>query len=154
MKNSLKNKITRTLLPIMASTILLVSFQAFAAKTKAAKFTTLEHAVTQPSEDGKYIFTLHSTDPDIPFKKIHSWIVHIETKEGKPVEKAKVYVFGGMPVHQHDFPTKPKVKKYLGNGDYLVVGIKFNMPGEWEMRFNIKDGNTSSRVVFQFGLSH
>jgi len=152
MKISLTKNIIRALLLTCAT--MLVSFQPMAAITKDAKFTTREHAVTQPSEDGEYIFSLYSTDAKIPFKKIHSWIVHIETKDGKPVEKAKVYVFGGMPVHQHGFPTKPKVKKYLGNGDYLVEGIKFNMPGQWEMRFNITDGNKSSRTVFQFSLSH
>jgi hypothetical protein len=152
MKISLTKNIIRILLLTCAT--ILVSFQSIAAITKDAKFTDREHAVVQPSEDGEYIFSLYSTDAKIPFKKIHSWVVHIETKDGKPVEKAKVYVFGGMPVHQHDFPTKPRVKKNLGNGDYLVEGIKFNMPGQWEMRFNIKDGNKSSRTVFQFSLSH
>lgn len=139
---------------VVATMIILVALPAVAANTTDAKFTDREHAVTQPSEDGEYLFSLHSTDPAVPFKKIHSWIVHIETKDGKPVENAKVFVFGGMPVHQHGFPTKPRVKKYLGNGDYLVEGIKFNMPGEWEMRFNIKDGFKQSRAVFQFKLSH
>ena len=127
---------------------------SFAAVTKDSQFVDREHAVTQPSEDGEYVMSLHSTDSSIPFKKIHSWVLHIETKDGKFVEDAKVYVFGGMPVHQHGFPTKPRVKKYLGNGDYLVEGIKFNMPGDWEMRFNIKHGHKSSRSVFQFTLSH
>lgn len=128
--------------------------QSFAAVTEDNQFIDREHAVTQPSENGEYVFSLHSTDPKIPFKKIHNWIVHIETKDGKPLEGAKVFVFGGMPAHRHGFPTKPRVKKYLGDGDYLVEGIKFNMPGVWEMRFNIKDGNKSGRVVYRFNLSH
>ena len=133
---------------------LICSPQLFAAVTTDSQFIDRAHAVTKPSKDGEYVFSLHSTDPSIPFKKIHSWLVHIETKDGQAVENAKVFVFGGMPVHQHGFPTKPRVKKYLGNGDYLIEGIKFNMPGEWEMRFNLKDGNKSSRAVFQFNLSH
>lgn len=130
------------------------STQLFAAVTKDSQFIDRDHAVTQLSEDGVYMVSLYSKDSSIPFKKIHSWVVHIETKDGQPVENAKVYVFGGMPVHQHGFPTKPRVKKYLGNGDYLVEGIKFNMPGEWEMRFNINDGHKRSRVVYRFNLSH
>jgi len=63
-------------------------------------------------------------------------------------------VFGGIPAHKHGFPTKPKANKYLGNGDYLVEGIKFNMPGEWEMQFNIKNDNKSSRAVFNIHLTH
>jgi hypothetical protein len=154
MKFSLKNTMNKLLIAIVVYATISISIPAIAAKTVDANFTDLEHAVTQPSEDGEYIFSLYSSDPSIPFKKIHSWVVHIETKDGQAVEKAKVYVFGGMPVHQHDFPTKPRVKKYLGNGDYLVEGVKFNMPGAWEMRFNLKDGNKRSRAVFQFNLSH
>lgn len=128
--------------------------QSFAAVTENSQFTDREHAVTQPTEDGEYVTSLHSTDSSIPFKKIHNWVLHIETKDGQAVEKAKVYVFGGMPEHRHGFPTKPRVKQALGNGDYLVEGIKFNMPGVWEMRFNIKDGIKNSRAVYRFNLSH
>ena len=128
--------------------------QSLAAVTEESQFIDREHAVTQPSENGEYVFSLYSTDPGIPFKKIHNWVIHIETKDGKPLENARVFVFGGMPAHQHGFPTRPRVKQYLGNGDYLVEGIKFNMPGDWEMRFNIKEGMKSSRVVYQFNLSH
>jgi len=147
-----KDKIFLSLLFVFAWFV--SSTPSLAAVTKDNQFIDLEHAVTQPSEDGEYVMSLHSADSSIPFKKIHSWVLHIETKDGQPVEDAKVYVFGGMPVHQHGFPTKPRVKKYLGNGDYLVEGIKFNMPGDWEMRFNINDGHKRSRTVFQFNLSH
>lgn len=122
--------------------------------SKAVAYSDRDNAVTQVSENGEYRFTLFTTDATFPFQKIHNWIIHIENKDGTPVENAKVFVFGGMPVHQHSFPTKPKVKKYLGDGDYLVEGIKFNMPGEWEMRFNIKNDNKRSRAVFKINLSH
>ncbi|WP_455218671.1 cytochrome-c peroxidase, partial [Kaarinaea lacus] len=63
------------------------------------------------------------------------------------------FINGGMPMHRHGFPAKPSSKIYLGNGDYQVKGIKFNMYGEWEMRFNIsmQDGH-SDRVVFKIDL--
>ena len=121
----------------------------FTASTYASelKYSNRDNAVTQSSEDGEYNFTLYSSAPDLPLKKIHSWILHIEDKNGKPVEKAKVFIFGGMPMHKHGFPTKPRVKKYLGNGDYMIEGVKFNMPGHWQMRFNIKVNNKSSHKV-------
>ena len=148
----LNNKMVLALLFAVAGAV--YSTQLFAAVTKDSQFIDRDHAVTQSSEDDAYMVSLYSKDSSIPFKKIHSWVVHIETKDGQSVENAKVYVFGGMPEHRHGFPTKPRVKKYLGNGDYLVEGIKFNMPGEWEMRFNIKDGHKRSRVVYRFNLSH
>jgi cytochrome c peroxidase len=64
-----------------------------------------------------------------------------------------VFINGGMPMHRHGFPTKPSSKTYLGNGNYRVEGIKFNMHGEWEMRFNIRmQGGHSDRVVFKVDL--
>ena len=116
------------------------------------EYSDLQHAVTQISRDGNYRFTLYSKATPIPMKKIHSWIIKVEDKEGKPVEGVKLFVFGGMPQHRHGFSTKPIVKKYLGDGKYLVEGIKFTMPGYWEMRFNIKEKRVSDRVIFKIYL--
>jgi len=108
-----------------------------------------ENQATKMSKQGNYNVSLYSNESPIPMSRIHTWTVHIERPNGEPVGNAKVYVFGGMPMHNHDFPTVPKAKKYLGNGDYLVEGIKFSMLGHWEMRFNIKEGRKQDRVVFE-----
>ena len=103
------------------------------------------------ADDKKYTVTLYSNQTPIPMQAIHSWTVHIE-KEGKPVENAKIYIHGGMPAHRHGFPTKPRVNKYLGKGDYLIEGVKFSMIGEWEMRINIKEPGKRDRAVFRIKL--
>ena len=116
------------------------------------KYTSREHAVTQVSERGKYRVTLYSNASPIPLQQFHEWTVHVEDMAGKPYE-GRVFINGGMPMHRHGFPTKPRSKTYLGNGDYQVEGIKFNMHGEWEMRFNISmQGGHSDRVVFKVDL--
>ena len=101
------------------------------------------------SDDKKYRVTLYSNQFPIPMQKIHSWTAHIEYANGKPLENAKIYIHGGMPIHRHGFPVTPRVKKYLGNGDYLIKGIKFSMMGEWEMRLNIKEKTQRDRAVFR-----
>lgn len=118
----------------------------------ATAFSKREFAVTQLSRDGMYRVSLFSDQAPIPLKKIHTWTVHLETIAGDVVEGAKLYVFGGMPIHKHGFPTKPKIEQYLGNGDYTVEGIKFDMPGSWEMRFNIQDKEKQDRAVFHIEL--
>ena len=116
------------------------------------KYTSREHAVTQVSERGKYRVTLYSNASPIPLQQFHEWTVHVEDMAGKPYE-GRVFINGGMPMHRHGFPTKPRSKTYLGNGDYEVEGIKFIMHGEWEMRFNISmQGGHSDRVVFKVDL--
>ena len=124
------------------------------SEEQVRQFTNRENAVSQMSQKGNYRFTLFSTEAPIPLQRIHNWTVHVETKDGQPVEDARVFVFGGMPMHRHGFPTKPRVKKYLGNGDYKVEGIKFNMPGHWQMRFNISHKGKSDRVVYDIHLSY
>lgn len=115
-------------------------------------YTNRSNAVTHISKSGNYRVSLFSNESPIPVKKIHTWTVHVEDKTGKPFEEGKVYVNGGMPMHNHDFPTVPKVTGYLGNGDYKVEGIKFNMYGHWEIRFNIQRGRDTDRVVFNFNF--
>ena len=75
--------------------------------------------------------------------------MQVLTPDNKPVENLKIYIHGGMPVHRHGFPTKPRVTKYLGEGRHLVNGVKFSMPGSWEMRFNIKEATKRDRAIFQ-----
>jgi len=107
--------------------------------------------MTEHSEKGLYVVTLESSRQPVPVGKIHSWLVHIKKADGSILEKGKLTVNGGMPLHKHGFPTVPRVKQYLGNGNYKVEGVKFGMRGDWEMRFIIKtsDGRDRDRVVFK-----
>lgn len=110
-------------------------------------------AITQMTDDKKYRVTLHSNVFPIPMQKIHSWTAHIETADGKPLENAKIYIHGGMPVHRHGFPVQPRVKKYLGKGKHLIEGVKFSMLGDWEMRINIKEKTRRDRAVFKIKIA-
>lgn len=123
-----------------------------------AQFSNKDNAVSQLSENGLYQVTLFSNESPIPLQKIHSWSVKVENVKGVPVEKLKLFVFGGMPMHRHGFPTKPVVSDHLGNGEFRVDGIKFNMAGHWEMRFNLSEKGqpagrgAKDRVVFNIHL--
>lgn len=132
------------------------SAAAYVAATGDALSTSAAYSKHRPatlmSSDGKYRVSLYSSEAPIPLQQIHSWYVHVESADGKPVEEARIYVHGGMPMHRHGFPTKPRVKDYLGNGDYRIDGVKFSMPGHWEMRLNIKEKTRRDRVVFGIDL--
>jgi hypothetical protein len=94
---------------------------------------------------------LSNVEP-IPLNQIHSWTLHVETADGQPVENAEISVDGGMPQHGHGLPTRPQVTEYLGSGDYLVEGMKFQMPGWWEVRFAISAGGQSDTATFNLIL--
>lgn len=76
----------------------------------------------------------------------------METPDGKPVENASITLNGGMPQHGHGLPTEPVVSQYLGNGDYLVEGMKFQMTGWWVVNFYVNAGGKSDQVTFNLML--
>ena len=83
----------------------------------------------------------------LPLNRIHSWVLHVETADAKPVENASIKVDGGMPAHNHGLPTQPVVSE-IGNGNYLVEGLKFSMTGHWEMWFEIQAAGTIEKKKF------
>lgn len=102
----------------------------------------------QASENGGFRAGLSCREKQIPLGKLHSWVLHIETPEGKPIEKADILMRGGMPQHGHGFPSEPRVTRYLGKGDYLIEGVKFNMSGQWLMQFIVTHDEGSEQISF------
>jgi len=88
----------------------------------------------------------------VAINRMHSWVVHVETAEGSPVANASVTLIGGMPDHDHGLPTVPRSTQYLGEGDYLVEGIKFHMNGRWEITISIEAEGGSDVVTFELQL--
>jgi hypothetical protein len=57
-----------------------------------------------------------------------------------------------MPQHGHGLPTQPLVTAYLGDGTYLVEGMKFQMGGWWVVDFTIEANGQSDTVRFNLSL--
>ena len=112
----------------------------------------LNLATTRVTDKGLYeVSFTPATDP-IAINQIHSWTLHVETPEGKAVENAQITVDGGMPQHGHGLPTRPQVTQDLGNGDYLVEGLKFQMIGWWEVRYDIVANGQPDGITFNLVL--
>lgn len=110
----------------------------------------IDTAPTQVSQKKLYKVS-YETEP-IPMNKIHQWKLQVETADGRPVKNAQITVDGGMPEHGHGLPTKPQVTQELGDGYYLVEGMKFNMPGWWVVTVSVKAGDQSDTVTFNLDL--
>jgi hypothetical protein len=76
----------------------------------------------------------------------------LETADGQLVENATVTIDGGMPQMGHGLLTHPQVPEYVGNGDYLIEGVKFEMTGWWVMDFIITADGQSDTVRFNMML--
>jgi hypothetical protein len=104
------------------------------------------------TDNGLYRISFTSALDPIAINELHSWTLRVETADGQPVDDAQIRVDGGMPGHGHGLPTQPQVTQNLGNGDYLLEGVRFQMPGAWVMRFDVAADGQSDGVTFELAL--
>ena len=131
--------------------------KAWRAKRAAAVVLLLALPGTEPfaetweSERGIFAVSYASSLDPIEINKMHSWTLSL-TRDGAPVEGAKLVVTGGMPTHNHGLPTRPRVTAELGEGRYLLEGLRFHMGGYWEVTIEIEAGPTRDTIVIQLNL--
>lgn len=111
-----------------------------------------DYSTTRLSDKNLYRVTIIPAVDPIPVNEMHTWTLHVETLGGDIIENAVITIDGDMPEHGHGLPTRPRVTEYLGNGDYLIEGMKFQMPGWWVMEFDITEADQSDHVSFNLDL--
>ena len=99
------------------------------------------------TRSGYYRVSYTSQLEPLTINRIHDWIIHVEDAEGAPVDGASVSITGGMPEHNHGLPTDPRMTRSLGNGDYLVEGMRFHMNGNWALTVTIDADDRRDTVV-------
>jgi hypothetical protein len=151
-----KSKFTRTLLwmgGILAGLglLLAIAFGVMAVRMGEVP-SDLDTSAIRLSENGLYRVSYIASTGIVPINQMQQWTLHVETTEGQSVENATIAVDGDMPQHGHGLPTRPQVTQNLGNGDYLVEGLKFQMGGWWVMDFVITANGQSDTVQFNIML--
>lgn len=104
------------------------------------------------SSNGSFKVSYSSKVMPIPINQIHQWVLLIENAEGKPVSDANIELQGGMPLHDHGLPTNPVATEYLGEGNYLIEGIRFHMMGDWEITLEISQGGHRETVLISLKI--
>ncbi len=107
----------------------------------------------QSTETGHFNVSATSRLDPVVINETHAWTLHIEASDGSPVTDAEIAIDGGMPEHNHGFPTSPRVTENLGEGDYLLEGMRFNMGGVWVLTLEISSGEQSDTVTFEVELN-
>lgn len=64
----------------------------------------------------------------------------------KRMAPSRIRVDAGMPMHGHGMNYKPSEKK-LGPGHSTFDGMVFHMPGNWQITFDVFDGDTRQRLT-------
>ena len=132
--------------------IYIIAMNMMMAKMNSEVPADLDYSTVRLSENGLFNVSYTASTGTVPVNKLHQWTLHIETADGQPVQNATINVDGDMPQHGHGLPTQPRVTKNLGNGDYLVDGMKFQMGGWWVMDFNVTEDGQTDTVHFNMML--
>ncbi len=111
-----------------------------------------ENTTTKWTEQKHFKVSISSKLDPITINTMHAWIIHVENNKQQDVLEANITVDGGMPEHDHGLPTHPQITKNLGDGCYLLEGMKFHMGGWWTISIAINDGSISDRVTFDLNL--
>ncbi len=107
---------------------------------------------TRASKAGTFVVSYEPAVSPIPKRQLHTWTVDVRTRDGRPVDGVQMSVGGGMPDHGHGLPTRPTVSSALGNGRYVVEGMKFNMGGYWVVDLAIAAPEGRDDVRFELNL--
>lgn len=126
----------------------LAAAAVFGMRMMAQPPEELDLARDKPSANQLYRVSIQPELDPPAIGTLHNWIVTVLLSDGEPVVDAKISVAGGMPQHGHGLPTAPQVTKQLGEGRYLVEGVRFNMGGWWELKFTIDASAGSDNVTF------
>jgi hypothetical protein len=138
MKNTIKTFLTLLLISVFS----LANAQPDLDQTKQ----------TRISSNGHYHVTIESFLKPLKLGRMHAWTANIRTADGKPVTDASIKISGGMPIHNHGFPTQPEMTKQIEPGLYLIEGFKFSMGGPWIILLDISTDSQSDTVAFDINM--
>ena len=108
----------------------------------------LNLSLDRPTAHDTYRVSIQSLSDPIAINKMHAWEIRLRSPSGEAVSGARISVDGGMPQHGHGFPTRPRVTRELGDGRYLLEGMKFSMPGWWEIKLKVAAASGTDDVTF------
>ena len=112
----------------------------------------LDLSMARMSVGGLYRAELSPGVMPITVGQMHTWNVTIRTADGAPLNTGGFAISGGMPQHGHGLPTAPQVTQNLGEGRYLIEGVKFNMGGWWRFEIAIEGSAGADTVTFNLML--
>lgn len=111
-----------------------------------------DRILEQMTGQGLYKLALEPEGGRIPLGELHNWRLTIRTADGQPVQARQLVISGGMPGHGHGFPSEPRITRYLGHGEYLVEGMKFNMGGLWQILIGVTGPQGLDGATFEWDV--
>ncbi|MEM7257384.1 MAG: FixH family protein [Pseudomonadota bacterium] len=140
---------TRRYRPV-ASRWVILFLCGFVSLAVTANAQTPWFSTTVESKNGIFLVTFESTQSEFALNEFRTWHLVLQDKHtGAGVSPARFSIGGGMPMHGHGLPSQPQVAKHLGDGRYVIDGVRFNMLGKWLFEFDIATKDASDSVSFE-----
>ena len=103
------------------------------------------------SAGGRYVATLEPARP-LRTRQMQTVRLIVRDAEGRAIDEAQISIEGGMPQHGHGLPTRPRVTRSAGDGNYEIEGVRFNMGGWWQFKVAIAGSRGADTVTFNLAL--
>jgi hypothetical protein len=132
---------------VLLALLLLSACAAPSPAAAPAEPAAAEAAQEQESDAGLYTVRWQSDSGAVNLNQLHTWTLHVDDAAGAPVTGARLTVDGAMPAHNHGLPTQPMVTADLGDGDYRLEGMQFQMPGAWVITVTVESPAGADQVV-------
>lgn len=116
--------------------------------------------LSKPTEWGarKFTVTAETLDeqskvlPKTTLNKMIKLRISVKSLDGNDLSGMKLVKFDAeMPAHRHGMITKPRVQE-VTTSEYLIEGVKFHMPGQWQLKFDFKAGHDALQVAIPLNL--
>ena len=107
----------------------------------------------QLSEGGHFLARLRPPETGIRLGEFQQWELSLQDSQARAIDDASIAVGGGMPNHAHGLPSQPLVTGYLGNGRYLIEGMKLHMDGSWIIAFGVETARAKDRLMFEIEIT-
>ena len=138
------------LLPLLI--LALSAAQPAATASAEGVWPSPDPASAQSTRLGRYRVSYAATLQPVQINRMHAWVALVMDADGHPVTGATLSITGGMPEHDHGMPTEPQATTDLGEGRYLIEGMKFHMGGNWEVVLNVKSSQGEDSLSIPLDL--
>lgn len=84
----------------------------------------------------------------IPLNKIHNWTIQLTHNYKRSLKGANITLAATMPEHMHGMTTKPIISQGNKEGEFIIEGMNFHMPGWWELTLDVDGYGSRDLIIF------
>lgn len=101
------------------------------------------------SEAGHFVLRLTGIERPEPLNRMHRIEMTLTAVNGEPVTGATVLLTGRHRYALNPLPTSPLVRPGPTAGSYGIKGLRFHIPGDWRLVFEIELAEVRDRATFE-----